>query len=162
MAVDRPGLDDLRAVHALVGRVAQDGEALISRDELADATGLHPVKVRVTLSELEQAGALAADSIDVAEALGYQGTSAVHLGQTDRARAIADQIAALEGPRAGSWATSWRARIDAVLGRRDEAVNLLRQAFSEGLGYGIWLHRDPDFESLHGFKPFDEVMRPSG
>lgn len=55
---DTPGLDDLRALHALVGRVAQDGEALISRDELADATGLHPVKVRVTLSELEQAGAL--------------------------------------------------------------------------------------------------------
>jgi superfamily II DNA helicase RecQ len=55
---DTPGLDDLRSVHALVGRVAQDGEALVSRDELADATGLHPVKVRITLSELEQAGAL--------------------------------------------------------------------------------------------------------
>ncbi len=55
---DTPGLDDLRAIHTLVGRVAQDGEALVGRDELVDATGLHPVKVRVTLSELEQAGAL--------------------------------------------------------------------------------------------------------
>jgi ATP-dependent DNA helicase RecQ len=55
---DTPGLEDVRAVHALVARAAQDGEALVSRDELADATGLHPVKVRITLSELEQAGAL--------------------------------------------------------------------------------------------------------
>jgi ATP-dependent DNA helicase RecQ len=55
---DTPTLDDLRAVHTLVGRMAQEDEALVSRDELADATGLHPVKVRVTLSELEQAGAL--------------------------------------------------------------------------------------------------------
>jgi len=53
-----PTLADLRTIYALVGRVAQDGEALISRDELIDASGLHPVKVRVTLSELEQAGAL--------------------------------------------------------------------------------------------------------
>lgn len=55
---DTPTLDDLRTIHRLVGRIAQDGEALLSRDQLVDATGLHPVKVRVTLSELEQAGAL--------------------------------------------------------------------------------------------------------
>ncbi len=55
---DTPTLDDLRTLHRLIGRFAQDGEALVSRDELADASGLHPVKVRITLSELEQAGAL--------------------------------------------------------------------------------------------------------
>lgn len=55
---DTPSLDDLRAVHRLAGRGAQDGETLISLDELADITGLHPVKVRVALSELEQAGML--------------------------------------------------------------------------------------------------------
>jgi len=55
---DTPTLEDLRTLHGLIGRAAQDGEALVSRDELADVTGLHPTKVRVTLSELEQAGAL--------------------------------------------------------------------------------------------------------
>jgi ATP-dependent DNA helicase RecQ len=55
---DTPTLDDLRTLHKLIGRFAQDGEALVSRDELADVSGLHPVKVRITLSELEQAGAL--------------------------------------------------------------------------------------------------------
>jgi TolB-like protein len=106
--------------------------------------------------------AMAADSIDVVEALGYQGTAAARVGDADRARAFAEQLAALPGPRSGRDATAWRARIAAVLGRRDEAVRLLRQAFTEGLGYGIWLHCDPDFESLHGFEPFDEVVRPVG
>jgi ATP-dependent DNA helicase RecQ len=55
---DTPTLADLRAVHALASRAAQEGEALVNRDELAEAAGLHPVKARVTLSELEQAGAL--------------------------------------------------------------------------------------------------------
>ena len=53
-------------------------------------------------------------------------------------------------------------RIAAVLGRRDEAMRLLRQAFTEGLGHGIWLHCDPDFGSLRGFGPFDDLMRPAG
>jgi ATP-dependent DNA helicase RecQ len=55
---DTPTLDDLRTVYRLMGGASQDGEALVSRDELADTAGLHPVKVRITLSELEQAGAL--------------------------------------------------------------------------------------------------------
>jgi ATP-dependent DNA helicase RecQ len=55
---DTPTLDDLRTIYTMVGKIAQDGEAFFSRDQLVDATGLHPVKVRVTLSELEQAGAL--------------------------------------------------------------------------------------------------------
>ena len=106
--------------------------------------------------------ALAADSMDVVEALGYQGTTAAHLGDGDRARAFAERLAALPSARSSPDATAWRARIAAVLGQRDEAVRLLRQAFTEGLGYGIWLHCDPDFESLHGFTPFDEVLRPAG
>jgi superfamily II DNA helicase RecQ len=55
---DTPTLDDLRTLHSLVGRMAHDGEALVSGDELADTTGLHPTKIRITLSELEQAGTL--------------------------------------------------------------------------------------------------------
>jgi ATP-dependent DNA helicase RecQ len=55
---DTPGLEDLRTLSHLVSRAAEDAEALVSRDQLADATGMHPVKVRVALSELEQAGAL--------------------------------------------------------------------------------------------------------
>ncbi|MEJ2218596.1 MAG: hypothetical protein P8099_18555, partial [Gemmatimonadota bacterium] len=105
---------------------------------------------------------LAADSVDLVEALGYQGTTAARLGDPDRANEFDRQLAALPSPRSHGAITLWRARIAATLGRRDQAVRLLRQAFNEGLGYGIWLHRDADLLSLHGYGPFDELLRPSG
>jgi hypothetical protein len=47
-------------------------------------------------------------------------------------------------------------------GERDTAVTLLRQAFAEGLDYGIWLHRDMDLESLRDYEPYQELVRPKG
>ncbi len=29
-------------------------------------------------------------------------------------------------------------------------------------GYGLWLHRDIDFESLRDYPPFQELLRPKG
>jgi len=55
-----------------------------------------------------------------------------------------------------------RARIAAQLGEKEKAVALLRQAFSEGYEFSVSLHRDPDLEPLHGFPPFDELMKPKG
>ncbi len=46
--------------------------------------------------------------------------------------------------------TLWRARIAALLGNRDEAVQILRPAFREGVGHGLWIHIDADLESLRG------------
>jgi len=105
--------------------------------------------------------ALAADSGDIVTALGYQGASAAHSGDADRAREFAARLSALPDSRRG-YATAWRAGIAALLGQRDEAVNLLRQAFGEGFPYGVWLHCDMNFESLHGYQPFDELLRPDG
>jgi ATP-dependent DNA helicase RecQ len=85
-----PTLDDLLAVHNLVGRVAQDGEALVSRDQLVDVTGLHAVQVRVTLSELEQAGAL----LHLGDEGGYSRWRVLPLGRgalEARAQAIAER-----------------------------------------------------------------------
>lgn len=56
--------------------------------------------------------------------------------------------------------TVWQARIAAVLGQRDSAVALLRAAFAEGREYDLWLHRDPDLESLRGYPPFEALARP--
>lgn len=55
---DTPVVTDLQQLYDLLARSANGGEVYGMLDELAEATGLHPVKVRVTLSELEQAGAL--------------------------------------------------------------------------------------------------------
>ncbi|MCZ6917141.1 MAG: serine/threonine-protein kinase [Gemmatimonadetes bacterium] len=58
--------------------------------------------------------------------------------------------------------TRARAMLAAALGDRERAVNLLRDAFSEGVPYGIWLHQEPAFDSLRGYPPFQELLRPKG
>ncbi|MCB0180946.1 MAG: RecQ family ATP-dependent DNA helicase [Anaerolineae bacterium] len=55
---DTPSLDDLHQVYTRLTQAANEDEVYFSLDELSQVTGLHPVKIRVTLSELEQAGAL--------------------------------------------------------------------------------------------------------
>jgi tetratricopeptide (TPR) repeat protein len=53
----------------------------------------------------------------------------------------------------------WRARVAAQMGRRTEAVHLLRQAFDEGypqisLSHSTWF----DFPTLQGFPPFEALV----
>ncbi len=61
-------------------------------------------------------------------------------------------------------ATLERARIAALLGDREEAMTLLQQAIDKAAnyGFGVWLHRDMDFESLRDYPPFQEFTRPKG
>jgi hypothetical protein len=47
-------------------------------------------------------------------------------------------------------------------GQRERAVELLSDAFARGLSMSTALHRQMDFESLRGFAPFDELMKPKG
>jgi ATP-dependent DNA helicase RecQ len=85
---DTPALDDLRTVHRLVERMAKDGEALVSRDEVADITGMNPAKVRITLSELEQAGTL----LHLGDEVGFSRWRVLSAGKgalEERARVIA-------------------------------------------------------------------------
>ncbi|MCB0213385.1 MAG: RecQ family ATP-dependent DNA helicase [Anaerolineae bacterium] len=55
---DTPSLDDLYQLYTRLHQAANDDEVYFSLDELSQVTGLHPVKIRVTLSELEQAGSI--------------------------------------------------------------------------------------------------------
>lgn len=55
---DTPSYDDLQQVFRTISRTTNKGEVYLNHNELAHASGLHPVKLRVTLSELEQAGVL--------------------------------------------------------------------------------------------------------
>ena len=53
-----------------------------------------------------------------------------------------------------------RARLAALRGDRDEAVRLVRQALQHGLRGVMFLHLDPDFESLRDYPPYRELIRP--
>jgi hypothetical protein len=79
---------------------------------------------------------------------------------------ISDELRALSRSSVLSgYVPLWRARIAALLGDRDEAMALLRQVM-DGMtptsDQASWLHRDIDFESLHDYPPFRELMRPKG
>ncbi len=106
--------------------------------------------------------ALTSDSGTMLNALGASGTSAARRGDADAARAFSRELGELDLPYLNGMNTLWRARIAALLGDNDDAVELLRRAFAEGLGHDIILHRDMDLEVLRGYEPFDELMRPKG
>jgi ATP-dependent DNA helicase RecQ len=53
---DTPSLDDLHQIYTRLAQATQGDEAYVAAPELAQITGLHPIQVRVALSELEQAG----------------------------------------------------------------------------------------------------------
>ena len=57
---------------------------------------------------------------------------------------------------------SWRARIAAHLGRREQAVHLLQQAAAEGIRlqllWGIDFMSDPFLAPLRDYQPFAQLM----
>ena len=55
---DTPTYDDLHQVYHRLAQAAEGDEIYFALPELAEITGLHPVKIRVVLSELELAGAI--------------------------------------------------------------------------------------------------------
>jgi len=93
---------------------------------------------------------------------GYLGVVSARLNDLEAASRISNEMAMVDGPYLWGRNTLWRARIEALLGHREQAVELLRRAFNEGRTYGIWLHRDTDLESLRDYPPFQELIRPKG
>jgi tetratricopeptide (TPR) repeat protein len=94
------------------------------------------------------------------------GAAAARLGDGERARTIAEQLAGKPGGQ-----LLGRARIAAPLGEREEAVRLLHEALERAGPKGVnrrWghyilrRHQDMDLESLHGYPPFELFMRPRG
>ena len=105
---------------------------------------------------------LATQSPDDEDYVGYLGVVRARMGNDDEAWRISEELAAMDRPYLRGSNTSWRARIAAVLGDREGAVELLHQSFNEGYTYDIDLHRDIDLESLHDYAPFQEFLRPKG
>jgi tetratricopeptide (TPR) repeat protein len=90
---------------------------------------------------------------------GWLGVTYARLGNHDEAERI---VSNMDRDRQELSIALWRARIAAVSGDFDSAVLLLQQAFTRGLVYGAWLHRDPDFLLLRGHPAFEELIRPKG
>jgi serine/threonine protein kinase/tetratricopeptide (TPR) repeat protein len=102
---------------------------------------------------------------------GLLGTLAARQGDRKDAELMLKRLETMKGSNLfRSQPTLWQARIHALLGNREAAVSLLRDAIShglmpldmtQGLGYAMWLHRDVDFESLLKYEPYLELLRPT-
>ena len=68
----------------------------------------------------------------------------------------------MERPRLFGANTYQRAKIAAVLGEEDHAVELLGQAFAEGMSFTLAIHQDSAFEGMRDYPPFQDLLKPKG
>jgi serine/threonine-protein kinase len=93
----------------------------------------------------------------------WEGLVAARLRRREVAELAMNRLAKLRGRELGGSPTRCRAEIAAVLGDRELAVTLLKQAFSEGMLSPRWeTHTDADFAGLKGYPPFEALMKPPG
>lgn len=95
------------------------------------------------------------------------GVLAARRGALREARQVSDWLEELTAnesvPSRRDDYTVLRAAIATHLSEPEEAVQLLREAFAGGFRHGyMWLHMDPDFDSLRDLPSFQELLRPRG
>ena len=108
------------------------------------------------------ADALLAKNPDDIGIRGAVGKVAARLGDVAQARRIEAELAALTKPYLYGTRTYQRACIAALLGEKDRAMELLRDAFAKGYQFDVGIHRDIDLEPLWGYPPFEDLMKPKG
>ena len=114
--------------------------------------------------------ALAAEHPDSIPYKGRLGTLAARQGDRPTAQRIAQELRGLERPYSYGNQLTRGARILALVGDKEGAVALLREALARGLGldsdltriygYGLAFSHNMDLESLHGYPPFEELIKP--
>jgi tetratricopeptide (TPR) repeat protein len=103
---------------------------------------------------------LAAEYPENIDYTGYLGTLAARKGDRGIAMTISEKLKRIDRPYLYGQHTYCRARIAAQLGEREQAVELLQEAFAQGKAFDLNIHRDIDFEPLHDYQPFRELIKP--
>jgi tetratricopeptide (TPR) repeat protein len=117
---------------------------------------------------------LAADHPNKPYYKGRLGALAARLGHRVQALQIAEALRAVGRPYMYGNHTFQSACIAALLGDKEGAVRLLRDAVSQGwgggdqikiydaYGYGFIYRHSMDLEPLHGYPPFEALIKPKG
>ena len=142
-----------RAVAWLRGRPPEEARrtrrllalSLRGAERWDEATPLHETLARETPDDLDCVGTL--------------GILAAHRGERAEALRVSERLRRLERPYLMGENTLMRARIAAWLGEKDQAVDLLRTAFAQGVWHDIGPHRDMDLAPLRGYPPFEDLIR---
>lgn len=104
--------------------------------------------------------------------LGLLGVLAAQRHDQREAEHVDSLLRLVRGPYLRGLPTYWRAAIAAQLGDQERSVTFLTQAIAQGLAEeflasqglfrGHSLHSDSYFEPLHGYAPFEQLLRPKG
>lgn len=131
-----------------------------------DATRRAIVEILYELGRWEEAsralGPPPPDGREEITALATRGLLAARLGDAETARRVSHELTALEDPSRFGEPTFWRARIAAVQGDGDAALDLLRTSFALGRGaQGFYvMHVTRDFDALRGDPDFRALASP--
>ncbi len=100
------------------------------------------------------------------DTLGILALLAAHRGDRADALRLLEQLGNAEDARYPTQAAQtrlrWEAFVLAALGDQAPAVEKLRAMFARGHPFNPWFHVHPALVPLHGYPPFEELMRPKG
>ena len=93
--------------------------------------------------------------------LGTQGLIAARTGNREDAERFSNKLKTMDHPYSFGQPLVWQARIASILGEKELAVNLLKEAVSKGYSY-VNLYFDFDLEPLYEYPLFQELIKPKG
>jgi tetratricopeptide (TPR) repeat protein len=91
--------------------------------------------------------------------IGYLGTIATRKGNHEEAKRISKKLQEIDQSYVFGSDTYWQARIASILGDKERALILLREAISQGVSYAR-LHADMDLEPMLDYPPYQEFIKP--
>jgi len=143
-----------RAADWYKNRTLDDAESDIYRSDLALALYIAEQweKAKTLFKELAE------ENPDNIEYKGFLGRLAARRGEREAALKISEELQKIKLPYLFGYHTYCRACIASLLGEREQAVELLREAFTQGYAHGVYLHRDIDLEALREYPPFQELL----
>jgi tetratricopeptide (TPR) repeat protein len=98
------------------------------------------------------------DSTNI-DCIGLLGANAARKGDKELSEKISKELANFQRLYLYGKNTCWQARISAILGDKDNAVQLVRNAVAQGFDY-YSIHEIIDFVTLHNYPPFMDLIEP--
>jgi len=154
-----------RAVDWYRSRIGEEARREDTRSGLGDAL----YQAERWQQAKEVFAALAAEHRDDIFYQGRLGTLAARLGNSAEAERFANELRRTVKPWLDGKHTFRSARIIALLGDKDRAVELLREAITQcsgisevpdAYGYGFIYSHCMDLEPLRGYPPFEQLIKP--
>jgi serine/threonine protein kinase/tetratricopeptide (TPR) repeat protein len=157
------------AFRDIAGRAVEWYRGRAAGKEVSEEQRYELVVALYVSEQWKEAGALIeklrSEKPDNIDYLGYSGALAARRGDKVEALRISEELKRIDRPFTFGAQTYWRARIAALLGMKEEAVELLRQSFAQGNDYirsTGFIIQEADLDPLRDFAPFRELMKPKG